>query len=185
MKVVIKCKTCRKTKEITTYPSRLKNGRGKYCSNECRLKGLAKVGRETLEEHRFSESGEKHPNFGKKYSLEERIARSCKLTGKSVEDFDGFTRSESKKERIIFRKNIHKQVLERDNYTCQLCGKRGCALQIDHIQPWAEYVELRFSIDNCRTLCENCHYKITFGREKPEEIKTWGQNLKQVLHLEQ
>jgi 5-methylcytosine-specific restriction endonuclease McrA len=72
---------------------------------------------------------------------------------------------------------MQKQVFERDNYTCQLCGVRGVDLQVDHIQSWAEYVELRFSMDNCRTLCSKCHYKITFGRPMPETILGWGHNI--------
>ncbi len=80
----------------------------------------------------------------------------------------------NKLERKRFRNTVLKLVLERDNYTCQLCGERGVDLQVDHIQSWAEYIELRFSMDNCRTLCAKCHYKITFGKTMPENIKTWG-----------
>jgi 5-methylcytosine-specific restriction endonuclease McrA len=77
----------------------------------------------------------------------------------------------------LFRKTIQKQVLERDDYTCQICGQKGNELQVDHIQPWAEYVELRFDINNCRTLCMRCHYKVTYGREMPITVKKWGYNL--------
>ena len=82
-------------------------------------------------------------------------------------------------ERIKFRRTIQKQVLDRDNYTCQICGQRGGNLQVDHIQPWKDYVELRFSMDNCRTLCMDCHYIITVGKPKPKNI-IWGHNFKKV-----
>ena len=83
-------------------------------------------------------------------------------------------------ERLKFRQQIQKEVFERDNYTCQMCGNKGVALQVDHIQSWKDYVELRFDINNCRTLCADCHYEITYGKKKPNDIKSWGHNLKHI-----
>lgn len=76
-----------------------------------------------------------------------------------------------------FHKYEHKKVLERDNFTCQFCGVVGGDLQVDHIKSWSEFPELRFDINNCRTLCAKCHYKETFGRDMPESVKKWGHNL--------
>lgn len=56
-------------------------------------------------------------------------------------------------------------VFKRDNYQCIWGGKEhGKKLNADHIKPFALFPELRFAIDNGRTLCEDCHRKTdTFG----------------------
>lgn len=61
-----------------------------------------------------------------------------------------------------------KAVFERDNYTCKFCEKRGGELNADHIQPFAFFPELRFVVDNGRTLCKPCHTLTpTYRNRKP------------------
>lgn len=48
-------------------------------------------------------------------------------------------------------------VFERDNYTCQSCGKRGCKLNAHHIKPWSLFPCDRYDVNNGITLCTDCH----------------------------
>jgi hypothetical protein len=63
-------------------------------------------------------------------------------------------------------KQWSKAVLERDNFTCQMCGKRGGNLNADHIQSFAQHPDLRFDISNGRTLCVPCHKTSTKARKQ-------------------
>ena len=69
----------------------------------------------------------------------------------------------------LFRTTIayqdwRRQVFERDDFTCQICGVRGGKLHADHILPYSSNPDLRLSLDNGRTLCIPCHHK----------TPTWG-----------
>lgn len=48
-------------------------------------------------------------------------------------------------------------VYERDDYTCQCCGKRGASLNAHHINSFASHKDLRYDVNNGITLCTNCH----------------------------
>ena len=54
---------------------------------------------------------------------------------------------------------FRKKVLERDNYTCQLCGSKN-NLEVHHIKPYAKYPRLRVSVNNGITYCNQCHKAI-------------------------
>ena len=69
-------------------------------------------------------------------------------------------------------KDWRKAVFERDDYTCQCCGVKGGYLEADHIKPWCAFPTLRYSLNNGRTLCKNCHIKQdTYGRKAMKYMK--------------
>lgn len=53
------------------------------------------------------------------------------------------------------RKTFRRLTLERDSYTCQVCG--APAREADHIIPIRDAPEKMFDLDNLQSLCHSCH----------------------------
>jgi hypothetical protein len=153
----IECLVCHKVIHIPPVRLKEKYPR-KYCSREC--SNIDHIGCVPWNKGKFG------------VYTQDTLVKMSKAHPHKYND-NGFTIAENKRDRVKFTLYIHKQVLERDDYTCQMCKKRGVYLQVDHIQKFADYVEGRFDINNCRTLCMDCHYLITYGKPKPMGV-IWG-----------
>ncbi len=100
------------------------------------------------------------PWLGKKMTKEHRMKMS--LSAKRGEEnplWKGGSSSINKKLRSSIEYKFWREaVFARDKYTCVWCGDdKGGNLNADHIKPFAYFPELRFAIDNGRTLCIPCH----------------------------
>jgi hypothetical protein len=164
-----KCSYCDCDFKIGRYTSMKEWKEQKYCCRECADKSL--MGRKN--DKGTFKKGMTPWIKGKKFDYKPRPKQIGKTAGEKNNNWKGGITPKNKLERAKFINSIQKQVLKRDDYTCQICGKRGGNLNVDHIQPWSKYVEGRFCIDNCRTLCIACHYQITFNKPMPSNSK-WG-----------
>ena len=111
--------------------------------------------------------GKEHPKGTKGMKFPERSGDKCNfwLGGVSTENELQRKTPEYKEWRT--------KVFERDNFTCQECNKKGLKIHADHIKPFSKHKELRFNIDNGRTLCVECHYKTETYGGKMLKYENW------------
>ena len=63
-------------------------------------------------------------------------------------------------------------VYQRDNYTCQRCGKNdGRDYQASHVIPVSAGQKLRWDIQNMKVLCYHCH--LNWWHKNPIEASDW------------
>ena len=81
--------------------------------------------------------GENHPNWNPNLTQEERE------NGRNIEGYTQFI----------------KDVLKRDNYTCQITGKKSTPdLEVHHLDGYHWCKEKRIDVDNGITICRAIHY---------------------------
>ena len=100
---------------------------------------------------------------GTRHSLETRQKmRKSSLKGKDNPCWKGGITEKNKKIRNSFEMKLwREEVFKRDNYTCVWCGALGSKryLNADHIKPFSRFPDLRFDVNNGRTMCVPCHSK--------------------------
>lgn len=121
----------------------------------------ASKGRKHTEEWKRNQSERMKGNknsLGHKNTIEHRRKNSEALKGEKSYRWKGGVTYINKKIRNGLEYRLWREaVFSRDNWTCVWCGLRGVYIEADHIKPFANYPELRFAIDNGRTLCLPCH----------------------------
>jgi len=109
-----------------------------------------------------------NPMYGKHHSKETRekisktrIERGYK--GEKCPNWRGGVTSETiKRCSELFWKKLRKMVYQRDNFTCQKCGKHEGKLQCHHIVPFR--INEDNSMNNLITLCIACHRKSDWNK---------------------
>ena len=111
-----------------------------------------------------SNSGELNANFGKVVcwkGKKGKLNHNFGKTGKLHPAWRGGLTSKNTLIRTSVKMiTVKKLVMKKDNYTCQICLKRGGRLNVHHIFPLAEYQGLAYNENNLTTLCVACHYLV-------------------------
>jgi len=105
---------------------------------------------------------------GTKLSVETRKKMSEAHKGEKAYNYKGNLSANKVRIRHQIEFRLWREaVFARDNWTCQKCKERGNKLHPHHILNFAQYVDLRFAIDNGITFCIKCHMKFhnKYGRE--------------------
>lgn len=134
----------------------------KYCSKECLNK--SKIGKPAWNKGLKGIHLSPNTEFKKGHKTVIAPLENRRTGVKNNKWKGGITPINEKVRKSIKYKEWRKKVFERDNFTCQSCGTRGGDKHADHIKPFALYPELRFSLENGRTLCVPCHKETdTYG----------------------
>jgi hypothetical protein len=154
----------------------------KFCSKKCQNSGKnngffgKKHSQEAINKMVIcAKTREKNPMLGKKHTKEtkNKIRAKAKMSTRRGKDSNLWKHGKYPEHLIQRRCSEYKvwrqEVFERDSFTCVLCTAKSTKgkkviLNADHIKPFSLYPELRFDINNGRTLCVECHRKTdTFG----------------------
>ena len=127
--------------------------------------------------------------------LRSRISNSLigRFVGENNPNYKGYT-NEKSVARGIF-KTISKRVMRKENYTCEVCGKRGGDLEVHHIKPFIvimnEFFENVYDGNinniyeqlikypdfmdesNLVVLCHDCHWRVHYSDDHELSPYRW------------
>jgi hypothetical protein len=86
----------------------------------------------------------------------------------------------SYKHNVKFSEHQRNDILNRDNYTCQCCHKRGGNINAHHLDGYDWCKEKRTDVNNAVTLCQDCHsdfhHQYGYGGNTKEQFEEWINN---------
>ncbi len=178
-KIKFKCAVC--GKKIWRSKSQV-TSKYQFCSRDCSYKGrsLGYVERTITKPYNTVKSLEEekqcllcHTNFFTRKTKQKYCTRHCfeqshkeRMRGSNNPSYIDGRSKNTRCYRGDDWKDIRKKIYERDQWTCQDCGKHceGREIQCHHIIPYKETQDN--SEDNLVTLCVSCHGK--YGGKKPK-----------------
>lgn len=164
-----KCDKCsmrdmNKTMFTEDVRAKISKATSKWHSDEQNKAAHAKLVSERYKNKEYAEMHKKacqersnDPKYRQKLSDSiDPVLISCRLRGIEVDDFDGFLTPDNIKERYK-SKEISKECLQKADFTCDICKKRGGILNAHHLDGWHWAIDKRFDLDNLVCLCHGCH----------------------------
>lgn len=79
------------------------------------------------------------------------------------------TKNKKNRKKLTVTKETYNFVIERDNYSCRLCGSNNW-LQLHHILYRSQRKDLINDVNNCIMLCEECHRLVHSNKKKWQPI---------------
>lgn len=154
------CLNC--SKSFYTPLCKIQIGKGKYCSKVCfDIRWNTAIKKNCLECNKefLAQPNVLLKDKGKYCSMECRAKmQQTAFQGNNGPGYiDGRTPLNTTIRHSWEHINWARQVKERDNYICQICGIKGGKLHSNHIKKFSDYSELRFEVNNGITLCKSCH----------------------------
>lgn len=145
-------------KEFNRKPALIKRAARPVCSRQCQTE----LKRREIVEVKCCVCG--HPLLRRATRLNIRpnpiCSKECKAVLQHRISYDEtIPDSVRQTDRNYFPENrvFIKGVMERDDYTCQVCGQRGGKLAVHHLNGYNWDTENRYDVNNGITLCESCH----------------------------
>lgn len=168
----------------TIFTSKSRLPKQKYCSSSCAGKHNKNKGRFKKGNPSWNIGTNNSGMKGRKHTRETKEKMRQSSLGEKAWNWKGGVSKENYRIRRSAKyKDWRKAVFERDNYTCCDCGARSAKgkrveINADHIKPFAYFPDLRFDVNNGRTLCIGCHKKTaTWGfHEKSATLESTGED---------
>lgn len=151
-KVQIICEVCKEAFFTNLTPSRAKRGDGRFCSKRCSALITSENWRTPLHDRACKKCGKIFSRSSGKCNLRFYCSELCyRQDHRPINK----TTRKSRKNTGPFR--IRFVVLQRDNFTCQYCGRSApeVILNVDHIYPSS--LGGKTIIENLITSCRECN----------------------------